>query len=140
MAENEKSGNGGQRAWLGTLLSYSGRCRGRMAGSLLASVLSVAAGFVPFYAVYRIMATAMEGRLAFEEALPWLCLAAASYVASKMLFGVSTLLSHVSAWAPSCTTRARCSLSSTPRFYWDGSRAFGKAARGGIRPSGELDD
>ena len=156
MAENEKSGNGGQRAWLGTLLSYSGRCRGRMAGSLLASVLSVAAGFVPFYAAYRIMATAMEGRLAFEEALPWLCLAAASYVASKMLFGVSTLLSHVSAYtiletlrrdfieklmrAPSCTTRARCSLSSTPRFYWDGSRAFGKAARGGIRPSGELDD
>lgn len=44
MAENEKSGNGGQRAWLGTLLSYSGRCKGRMAGSLLASVLSVAAG------------------------------------------------------------------------------------------------
>ena len=48
MAENEKSGNGGQRAWLGTLLSYSGRCKGRMAGSLLVSILSVAAGFVPF--------------------------------------------------------------------------------------------
>lgn len=40
----------------------------------------------------------------------------------------------------SCTMRGRCSLSSTPRFYWDGSRAFSKAARGGIRPSGELDD
>ena len=87
MAENEKSGNDGQRAWLGTLLSYSGRCKGRMAGSLLASILSVAAGFVPFYAVYRIMTAAMEGRLTFEAALPWLCLAAGS-----------TLLSHMSAY------------------------------------------
>ena len=99
MAENEKSGNGGQRAWLGTLLSYSGRCKGRMAGSLLASVLSVAAGFVPFYAVYRIMATAMEGRLAFEDALSWLCLAAASNVASKMLFGVSSQRYQVAAYS-----------------------------------------
>ena len=98
MAENEKSGNDGQRAWLGTLLSYSGRCKGRMAGSLLASILSVAAGFVPFYAVYRIMTAAMEGRLTFEAALPWLCLAAGSYVVSKVLFGVSTLLSHMSAY------------------------------------------
>ena len=30
-----------------------------MAGSLLASILSVATGFEPFYAVYQIMATAI---------------------------------------------------------------------------------
>ena len=40
----------------------------------------------------------MEGRLTFEIAAPWLCLAAGSYVASKALFGISTLLSHVSAY------------------------------------------
>ena len=89
---------GGGRSWLGTLLSYSGRCKGRMALSLLASVLSVAAGFAPFYAVYRIMADATEGRLSLEGAAPWLAVAAVAYVASKALFGVSTLLSHVCAY------------------------------------------
>ena len=90
-------GEGG-RSWLGTLLSYSGRCKGKMALSLAASIASVGTGFVPFYAVFRIVEAAMEGRLTFEIAAPWLCLAAGSYVASKALFGISTLLSHVSAY------------------------------------------
>lgn len=90
-------GEGG-RSWLGTLLSYSGRCKGKMALSLVASIASVGTGFVPFYAVFRIVEAAMEGRLTFEIAAPWLCLAAGSYVASKALFGISTLLSHVSAY------------------------------------------
>ena len=42
-------------SWLAVLLSYAGRCRGKMAVSLLCSVASVAAGLVPFYAVYRII-------------------------------------------------------------------------------------
>ena len=70
-------GEGG-RSWLGTLLSYSGRCKGKMALSLAASIASVGTGFVPFYAVFRIVEAAMEGRLTFEIAAPWLCLAAGS--------------------------------------------------------------
>lgn len=69
-----------------------------MALSLVASIASVGTGFVPFYAVFRIVEAAMEGRLTFEIAAPWLCLAAGSYVASKALFSISTLLSHVSAY------------------------------------------
>ena len=42
-------------SWLVVLFSYAGRCRGKMACSLLCSVASVAAGLVPFYAVYRII-------------------------------------------------------------------------------------
>ena len=92
------------RPWLLVLLSYAGRCRGKMAASLAASVASVAMGFVPFYAVYRIMEIVMGasggegGAGAWEAAVPWIAAAAAAYVASKVLFGVSTLLSHVSAY------------------------------------------
>lgn len=86
------------RSWLGTLLGYAGRCRGKMVLSLLVSIASVGVGFVPFYAVFRIMAQAMEGELTWEGAVPWLLVAAAAYVASKVLFGVSTLLSHISAY------------------------------------------
>ena len=92
------------RPWLFVLLSYAGRCRGKMAASLAASVVSVAMGFVPFYAVYRIMEIVMGasggegGAGAWDAAVPWIAAAAAAYVASKVLFGVSTLLSHVSAY------------------------------------------
>ncbi|MCI7438292.1 MAG: ABC transporter ATP-binding protein/permease [Coriobacteriaceae bacterium] len=88
----------GSRSWFATLLSYSSRCRVKMLLSLGLSIMSVGAGFVPFYAVYRIMALGIKGELTWSVATPWLCLSAGAYVASKLLFGASTLLSHISAY------------------------------------------
>src|SRR5699024_3740134 len=100
--EAQTAAASGKRSWVAVLLGYAGRCRGKMAASLAASVASVAMGFVPFYAVYRIMEIVMGasggegGAGAWDAAVPWIAAAAAAYVASKVLFGVSTLLSHVS--------------------------------------------
>ena len=85
-------------SWLAVLLSYAGRCRGKMAVSLLCSVASVAAGLVPFYAVYRIIDEVIAPAPDGGAVLAWVGAAAAGYVASKVLFGASTLLSHVSAY------------------------------------------
>ena len=99
MAKEETPRNGtGGRSWIGTLFGYARRCRGKMALSFIASVASVGVGFVPFYCVYRLMAMAIDGTLSWEGSTFWLVLAAAAYVASKLLFGASTLLSHVSAY------------------------------------------
>ena len=104
MVEAQTAAASGKRSWVAVLLGYAGRCRGKMAASLAASVASVAMGFVPFYAVYRIMEIVMGasggegGAGAWDAAVPWIAAAAAAYVASKVLFGVSTLLSHVSAY------------------------------------------
>ena len=104
MVEAQTAAASGKRSWVAVLLGYAGRCRGKMAASLAASVASVAIGFVPFYAVYRIMEIVMGasggegGAGAWDAAVPWIAAAAAAYVASKVLFGVSTLLSHVSAY------------------------------------------
>lgn len=91
----------GKRSWLAILLSYARRCRAKMAASLICSIASVGAGLVPFYAVYRIMGELMEFGAASDGAvvLGWLGIAAGAYVASKALFGISTLLSHGSAYA-----------------------------------------
>ena len=86
------------RSWVSTLFSYASRCKGRMALSVIASIASVAAGFVPFYAVYSLMEMAIVGSLTWGGALVWIAVAAAAYVMSKILFGASTLLSHVSAY------------------------------------------
>lgn len=87
------------RPWFATLLSYAGRCRGKMAASFVFSVASVAFGLVPFYAVYRVMAAfIVEGAPDAATLAWWFGAAAIGYVASKILFGVSTVLSHVSAY------------------------------------------
>lgn len=88
------------RSWISTLLSYAGRCRGKMAAALVCSAASVAAGLVPFYAVYRVIddMMALSAPADWSVVAYWLGVAALSYVASKVLFGISTLLSHVSAY------------------------------------------
>ena len=79
------------RSWVSTLFSYASRCKGRMALSVIASVASVAAGFVPFYAVYSLMEMAIVGSLTWGGALVWIAVAAAAYVMSKFFSGVHLL-------------------------------------------------
>lgn len=99
MAKEETPRNGAEgRSWVGTLFGYARQCRGKMTLSFIASIASVGTGFIPFYCVYQLMAMAIAGTLSWEGSAFWLILAAAAYVASKVLFGASTLLSHVSAY------------------------------------------
>lgn len=88
------------RKWLSVLFAYAARCRGKMAASFLLSVMSVGAGLIPFLCVYKMLQLFMDpGFAPTADAIAlWLGLAAAAYVASKILFGASTLLSHVSAY------------------------------------------
>lgn len=99
--------SGKSRKWLSVLFGYATRCRAKMTASLLFSFLSVAAGFVPFWCVYEILKMFMDagfeptaGAIAF-----WVAIAAATYVLSKVLFGLSTTLSHISAYTILATLR-----------------------------------
>ncbi len=89
------------RSWLSVLFEYADRCRGKMAASFLLSVLSVACGFAPFWCVYKVLQLFMDAGFApTAEALAfWLALAALAYIGSKVLFGASTILSHISAYS-----------------------------------------
>ena len=40
-----------ERTWLGILLSFAAPCRGKMAGSVVLAILSVAGGFVPYLGI-----------------------------------------------------------------------------------------
>lgn len=88
------------RKWLAVLLGYASRCRGKMVVSFLLSLMSVAAGLVPFLCVYKVLQLFMDpGFAPTGDAIAfWLGLAALAYVASKVLFGASTIFSHISAY------------------------------------------
>lgn len=84
--------------WLKILLGYASPCRGKMAASVICAVISVAGGFVPYLGVYWILKLFIE-----EEAELWkivflgfICMA--GYLVKILFYGISTVLSHVSAY------------------------------------------
>ncbi|MFR3092475.1 MAG: hypothetical protein ACLTMP_12740 [Eggerthella lenta] len=84
-------------SWLAVLLSYAGRCRGRWRSRCCARWPA----WRPGCAVLRGVPHHRRGDRPAPDGgavLAWVGAAAAGYVASKVLFGASTLLSHVSAY------------------------------------------
>ena len=88
------------KGWLKTLLSYTSRCRGRMALAELFSLASVFAGLVPYYAIYRTIDVVAAQRTApsWDVLLMWAGIAAGAFLAKHLLFAVSTINSHISAY------------------------------------------
>ena len=66
-----------ERTWLGILLSFAAPCRGKMAGSVVLAILSVAGGFVPYLGVYQIIRLFLERQADWEGIVFWcgVCLA-----------------------------------------------------------------
>lgn len=97
-----KRSRGKRDGWLATLLSYAGKCRGRMAFAGLTSVISVFLGLVPFYAVFRIIeavATTSESAGAiWETVLFWSAASIAAYALQRIFFALSTVSAHASAY------------------------------------------
>lgn len=90
------------RGWLGILLGYASKCRGRMILAEVLSVASVFLGLVPFYAVYRIIevvaVTTDDIYASWDAILFWSVVSIASYVLQHIFFGLSTINAHISAY------------------------------------------
>lgn len=84
--------------WILLLLSFAGLCRGKMILSVLCAVISVAGGFIPFWAVYRILLVFINRTADTKTVLSWCLIGAAGYLGKVVFFGISTILSHISAY------------------------------------------
>ena len=98
------------KGWLKTLLQFASHCRGRMVIAELFSVLSVFSGLVPYYGVYRIIdavaSAPNNGAVPWDAVLLWTAVSAAAYVSKQLLFAVSTINSHISAYTILAQLRA----------------------------------
>lgn len=94
MKENEKA----KQSWVSTLFSFASQCRGKMIVSVLCAVISVAAGIVPYYGVYKIIVMFIEETPVLSSLLLWTAVCLAAYVVKLLFYGVSTVLSHISAY------------------------------------------
>jgi len=83
-----------EKKWFGTLLSYAEGSGGKLGISVFFSMVSLIAGMVPYYLVYRILDRYIRGDLEKNYVLT-LCLAAlVSYLVKVVCFGISTGISH----------------------------------------------
>lgn len=78
--------------------SFAGHAKGKMAASILCAVISVAGGLLPYLGVYRIILIFFDGDPSMEQILPWIALCAGGYVVKQLFHGISTSLSHISAY------------------------------------------
>ncbi|MDR1537570.1 MAG: ABC transporter ATP-binding protein/permease [Clostridiales bacterium] len=95
----KKRANEKQESGLAALLSFGGDCKGEIIASVLLAVAGVAAGMAPYYAVSRIILRLFAGEAEFSDVLPWALAALVGYTAYVVCNSVSTLLSHISAFA-----------------------------------------
>lgn len=87
-----------KRSWVSCLLYYARDSKGKMLGSVLLSVISVAAGLVPYYCVFRLIESFAAGALTVTELWGWCGMALAAYAVKVVFFGMSTGLSHYAAY------------------------------------------
>ncbi len=81
-----------------TIYRFAQECRGKMLASILCAIISVAGGLIPYWAVYRIILLFFEGTPSTGSILLWAGVAAAGYLIKLVFYGISTTLSHRSAY------------------------------------------
>ncbi len=87
-----------KESWIKTLFSFASPCKGKMTLSVLCAILSVAGGFIPFWAVYEILLAFINQTVTLKGILLWCLVGAAGYLIRCVCYGTSTILAHISAY------------------------------------------
>lgn len=87
-----------KKSWVKTLLSFAEPCKGKMILSVLCAIFSVAGGFIPFWAVYKILLLFINRTATGNDILLWCLVGIGGYLIRVFCFGISTILAHISAY------------------------------------------
>lgn len=87
-----------KESWVKILFSFASPCKGKMALSVFCAILSVAGGFIPFWAVYEILLTFINQTETLGCIVRWCLVGAIGYLIRVVCFGISTILAHISAY------------------------------------------
>lgn len=81
-----------------TVYHYAVNCRVKMLLSIISAMISVAGGFVPYLGVYQIIQLFWQGTPIMKDVLFWGGISALGYIVKLIFYGISTTLSHISAY------------------------------------------
>ena len=80
--------------WFKTLLSYAKGSGTKLVISVILSIISLVAGLVPYYCVYKMIDAYITGGLDKDTILFWGLIALGMYLLKVTAFGLSTGISH----------------------------------------------
>lgn len=87
-----------QKSWLSIVLSFAAQCRTKIILSVLFAIGSVTAALVPYLSVYQIIHQFIGGTPDMTIVWRWCLIGLAAYAVRFLCYGISTTLSHVSAY------------------------------------------
>lgn len=87
-----------QESWVKTLLRFAAPYRAKMVLSVICATISVAGGFVPYLGVYEILRLFMNRQVSWDGILFWCGICMSGFIIKILFYGISTELSHVSAY------------------------------------------
>ncbi len=87
-----------RKSTLGTIYYFAQECRGKMLLSILTAIISVAGGLIPYWGVYRLILLFFTESRTAGEIFFWTLICSGGYVVKLLFYGISTTLSHSSAY------------------------------------------
>lgn len=87
-----------QKNWISIILSFASKCRGKIILSILLAIASVGAGIIPYWSVYHIITFFINGVPVLKEVYYWCIVGFVGYGMRFLFYGISTSLSHISAY------------------------------------------
>lgn len=88
-----------KRSWLCIVFSFASQCKGKIILSVICALLSVVSGLVPYWSVYHIITSFISGSAELFNIWLWGLIAVGGYAFRYIFHGISTSLSHASAYS-----------------------------------------
>ncbi|MCO7126466.1 ABC transporter ATP-binding protein/permease [Sporolactobacillus shoreicorticis] len=80
------------------IYDFTQGCRGIMLLSILCAIISVVGGLIPYWGIYQMLLLFLDGKPTIEWIGLWFGICVAGYVVKLLFYGLSTTLSHCSAY------------------------------------------
>lgn len=87
-----------QKSWISIVFSFASQCKVKIVLSVLCAIVSVVMGLVPYWSVYQIISIYILGAPVMTEVWKWCLIGLGAYALRFLFYGISTSLSHTSAY------------------------------------------
>ncbi len=84
--------------WIKTIFEFASNCKDKLILSVIMAIIGVFSSIIPYWAVYRLIIAFMEQKANIEYVVYYGAIAIISYVVRYICHGISTSLSHISAY------------------------------------------
>ena len=88
-----------KRSWISIVFSFASQCKDKIILSVICALVSVASGLIPYWSVYHIITSFINGSATISNVWIWGLIAVCGYTFRYIFHGISTSLSHASAYS-----------------------------------------